>query len=345
MNWSAAVITFALTGLLSSPVYAEGEDYIDENASYIVKNMLIDLGVDSDARDNNGKKIDCSNGGSKKISIVKKGDKTTYTGEYLYCREGQTVRDGIFIVKTVRGMVLSSESRRSKNGELFDAAREGDAKKVKKYINLKADVNYTESINLTDGSKIYGCTPLMMAVTSRNLDIVKQLVAAGAWVNFLNSQESNAVKLAVELDRMDMVKYLAEHGAYINNSNYEGVTPLMSAAINGNYDIVKYLVQLHADLNSRHRDGDSALMFAIARGQSKIAEYLIDLGADVNIKNRFGITALLIAVVEGNTDIVNKLIKSKADLTAKSDIGKTALDIAELKGNSAIVELLKKAVR
>jgi len=305
--------------------------------------MFIDLGERTGTKDNNGKKIKCSHGGSKKITVVIIGDETTYTGEYLNCREGRTIRDGIFEVKTERDMILSSESRRSVNGELFDAARSGDVQKVKKLIKSKADVNYTESLSLADGVQIDEWTPLMMAVVSRNLDVVKQLVSAGAWVNYLNSQVFNAVKLAVDIDRIDMVKYLVEHGAYINNSNFEGVTPLMSAAINGNYDITQYLVSLHADLNSRHKDGDTALMFAIARGHSKIAELLISSGADVNAKNRFGITALLIAAVEGNADIVEKLIKSKADLTVKSDTGKTALEIAVAKGHTAIAEMLKKA--
>jgi ankyrin repeat protein len=345
MNLSILLISFILSIVVCSPVYADPNDDIDENASNIVKNMLIDLGGHTDNNKNNGKKIKCSNGGSKKISIVKNGNETTYTGEYLYCRENNTTRDGIFKISAMGDIILSSESRRSINGELFDAARIGDLIKVKKYIKAKADVNYTESITISDKTQIYDWSPLMMAVTSRNLDVVKQLVSAGAWVNYLNSQVFNAVKLAVDIDRMDMLKYLVEHGAYINNSNYEGVTPLMSAAINGNYDIVQYLVRLHADLNSRHNDGDSALMFAIARGQSKIANLLLDSGADVNIKNRFGVTALLIAVAEGNADILNKLIINKADLTVKSDTGKTALDIAVEKGHTAIIEQLKKAVR
>jgi ankyrin repeat protein len=329
---------------LSSPVYAEDADYVDENASNIVKNMLFDIGGQTESK-NNGKKTNCINGGSKKVSIVKTGEETTYTGEYLYCREGGTTRDGIYKVVAVAGMVLSSESRRSKNGELFDAARVGDVKKVKNAIKSKADVNYAESIDIADGVTINGWTPLMMAVTSRSLEVVKLLVSAGASVNYLNSQAFNAVKLAVDIDRIDMVKYLAEHGAYINNSNYEGATPLMSASVNGNYDIAKYLLSLHADLNSRQKDGDSALMFAVARGHVKLAFFLIDSGANVNIQNRFGISALIIAAAEGNAEIVNKLIDSKADLTAKTDTGKTALDIAVDKKHTAIVELLRKAMR
>jgi ankyrin repeat protein len=336
---------FIVTILVSSSCYAEVDDYIDENASRIVTDMLNDIDGYTGNNYKNGKKISCLNGGSKKISIVKKNGETTYNGEYLYCREGRSIRDGIYEIKAVGDMIISSESRRSVNGELFDAARAGDLKKVKKLIKSKADVNYTESVQISDESYITEWTPLMMAVVSRNIDIVKTLVSNGAWINFLNSQVTNALKLAVDIDRMDMVKYLTEHGSYINNSNFEGSTPLMSSAINGNYDIARYLVTLHADLNNRHIDGDSALMFAIARGHSKIAHLLIDSGADVNIKNRFGVTALLIAASEGNADIANSLINNKADLTVKSETGKTALDIAEAKGHTAIVEMLKKAAK
>lgn len=344
MNCRTALFALILTICACLQAYADSEVNFDEYASVFVRNMLYDIGGNVSNRIN-GKQVSCKNGGSKKVSIKKNGDETSYTAEYLNCREGTSVRDGIYKIEAVGDIILSSEFKRSINGELFDAAREGDVQRVNKLIKSKADVNFTDSIQTTDGSSIHDWTPLMMAVISRNLDVVKLLVSAGAWVNYMNSQVCNSVKLAVDIDRIDMVKYLVEHGAYINNSNYEGITPLMSAAINGNYDMVKYLVGLHADLNSRHVDGDSALMFAIARGQSRIAELIIDSGADVNIRNRFGVTALLIAAAEGNIEIVRKLVSGKADLTSRSDTGKSAMDIAVDRGHTAIVELLRNAGR
>jgi ankyrin repeat protein len=314
---------------------------VDEQSLSIVMKMLSDIGGQDNIKKNSGKTLKCTNKGTKKIAIDKKNDEAKYTAVYLNCRENNEVRDGIYEIQVVGNNVEQSVVKRSVNGQLFDAIAEKDLGKVKKLIKSKADVNYTEPLSLSDGSEIGEWTPLMLAVMTRNFDVVKILVSSGAKVNHMNANAFNALWLASDIGVLDIVKYLAKHGANINNSNMDGVTPLMSAAQNGNYDLAAFLLGKHAEINRRHKDGDSALMLAIARGNNRIAQLLISSGADVRNKNKYGVTALLIAAAEGNFELTKALIDHKADVTVKSDSGKSALDIASEKGHTKIVELLK----
>lgn len=306
------------------------------------RQMLDDLGATADIQQKNNKKlIPCKFRGTKKITIAQLEDATVLSGEYLNCIEPGSTRDGYFEVIVRDNEIIGQSAKRSVNGKLFDAAQVGDSKAVQKLIRKKADVNYSETIPTTEGGDVERWTPLMSAAASGNMSIVRQLVRAGVWINYMNSKAFNAVWLAANNGHLDIVRLLTKKGAYINNQSDDELTPLMNAATFGHYDVVKYLISRKAKLNLVHKDGDSALMFAIANGHSTIARLLIDAGADVNIQNKFGVTPLLIAVAENNEDMVRLLLEKKADKLAKTDGGKTALDIATAIGNKNIIKLLQ----
>lgn len=333
--------TFAVM-VTGCPAYA-GMD-VDMVATKRVMGMIVDLGGHGSTA-NNGKVIPCIDRGSRKVSITHHGDITTYTGDYRNCRENGIIRDGIYTIVVEGESVLDSSSRRSINGELFDAVIAGDAGKVRKLIRSKADVNYTESIRNDDGSYVDEWSPLMSSVLAGNMEIMKLLVANGAWVNYLNSRVVNSLWIAANNGRLDMVTFLAGKRAYINNQNIDDVSPLMAAAMNGHYDVVEYLAGIKADIKLRDKNGDNALMLAIENGRTAVARLLIKSGAAINDRNSSGATALMIAVVEGNEEIAGLLLEHHADPAIKSASGKTALDYATLKGNAAIVDLVKRALR
>jgi hypothetical protein len=329
---------------LNCPDIAHSYEYDQEETTKLVMEMIIDLGGHDAVRKNSGKTMHCSYGGKRKVSIIKHGATTTYSGDYRNCREKGSTRDGLYEIILDGDEIVSSSSKRSVNGALFDAAMQGDVGKVRKLIKAKADVNYTESIPKSEGGYIDEITPLMLATMSGSLDTVKVLVSNGAWVNYLNSMVVNALWIAANTGHGDIVKYLGQRGAYINNRNSEDVTPIMAATMNGYQDIVRYLVSAGAELDYAHKEGDTALMFALARKHSDIARLLIDSGADINIRNKFGVTALIIATAEGNEKIVKLLLEKKADASAKTSDGKTALDVARARGLTGIVALLEKVV-
>ncbi|QSV44238.1 ankyrin repeat domain-containing protein [Geobacter benzoatilyticus] len=304
--------------------------------------MIVDLGGHDAVRKNSGKLVRCADGGTRKVSIVKRGTTTTYRGDYRTCREGDSVRDGIYEIVFNGDEIAGSTEKRSINGELFDAAKEGNAAKVRKLIKAKADVNYTESITLADGGSVERLSPLMAATMAGSLDAVKALVAGGGWVNYLNSKTVNSLWIAAHNGNLEIVKHLATHGAYLNNSNNEDVTPLMAAAMNGHFEVVKFLVDKKARIDEVHKEGDSALMFAVARGHTDIARFLIDAGANVNIRNAFGVTALIISAAEGNDEVARKLLEKNADTTVRTATGLTALDVARAREMHSVADLLEE---
>ncbi|MBC8017601.1 MAG: ankyrin repeat domain-containing protein [Verrucomicrobia bacterium] len=345
MQMKSKIFPLFVAVALSSPCMAHGYEYDQDTTMKLMMEMIVDLGGHDAVSKNSGKSMRCSYGGTRKVSIVHRKANTTYSGDYRNCREKGSIRDGLYKIVLEGDEIVSSSSRRSINGELFDAAMEGNSNRLKELIKAKADVNYTESIQKAEGGTIDEWTPLMSAVMSKNLVAVKLLVSAGAHLNYLNSMTVNALWIAANNGHLEIVKYLVARGAYVNNRNVEDVTPLMAAAMNGHLEVVRSLVAAKALLDLAHKEGDTALMFALAGGQTGIARLLVEAGADLNVRNRFGITALHIAAAEQNLEGAKLLIARKANSSARTTNGKTALDVARDKGNAGIVKLLEEADR
>lgn len=309
-----------------------------------LQEMVNDLGGNMNRiSDNNGKTLNCAQGGTKKISIKFGENASSYYAYYDRCRENDEFRDVIYEIETIDEEVVKNEAKPTLNRELFDAVMSNDAPLVKSFLKKKANVNVTYTMPIVAGGEIERWTPLMSAASNGNVTMSRILIKAGAWVNYLNGQVKNALWYAVNSGKTDVVKYLLEQGAYVNNSDIANTTPLMVAAMNGDADIVKLLVSHKANLDMRHNDGDTALMFAIAHGHSKIASLLIHAGANLNISNKSGVTALIICAVENNIEVAKSLISKKVNVEAKTDFGKTALDIAMAKGHTQLAQLLAQA--
>ena len=280
MKYNNLLLSAVTVIVFNAAAIAHGYENDQEATMNIMMKMIVDLGGQDAVRKNSGKTMRCGYGGTRKVSIVKRGSTTTYTGDYRNCREKGSIRDGLYEIVIQGDEIISSSSKRSINGELFDAAIKGDAGGIRKLIRAKADVNYTESIQNSKGGYIDDWTPLMSAVMSGSLDTVKLLVSGGSRVNYMNSMAVNALWIAANTGHRDIAKYLVKHRAYINNRNNEDVTPLMAAATNGHLDVVKLLITAKANLDLVHKDGDSSLMFALAGNHTAIARMLIDAGAD-----------------------------------------------------------------
>ena len=336
------IILLSTAVALNAPDIVRAYEYDEQQTQKIIIDMIKDLGGHEAIHKNNGKVMRCIYGGTRKVTIFKQEPFTSYNGDYRNCREKDSIRDGLYEIVLNGDEIESSSSKRSINGELFDAAMEGNTIRVMELIKAKADVNYTESIRKADGGSIDEWSPLMSAVVSGKLDIVKALAKSGAWVNYMNSMAVNSLWIAANTGNLEIVRYLVGQGAYLNNSNFENVTPLMAAAMNGHLEVVRFLAASKAKLDLTHTEGDTALMFALGQKHISIARFLINAGANVNIRNKSGLTALIIAVAEGNEEMVRKLLEKKADVTLKTNDGRTALDLARARGLTRIAELLER---
>lgn len=111
----------------------------------------------------------------------------------------------------------------------------------------------------------YELTALMMAALTRNNNICKILLNAGAKVNMTDNSEGKVTALmyATSLKGGEaVVQTLLNAGALINMSNYKGLTALMGASIQNDDIVVKILLMSGADPNLKNIEGKTALDFA-----------------------------------------------------------------------------------
>ena len=84
---------------------------------------------------------------------------------------------------------------------------------------------------------------------------------------------------------LELVKSLLAHGAYINAKDQQGWTLLIAAAAEGGIEVSKLLLDKSADINGKGKSGRTALMWATKKGRLDVVEVLLDRKADVDAKD------------------------------------------------------------
>ncbi|KAM8982106.1 ankyrin repeat domain-containing protein 16 isoform X1 [Sarcophilus harrisii] len=209
-------------------------------------------------------------------------------------------------------------------------------------------------------------TPLMMACTRKNLEVIQDLVEHGAnpvlknkdgWNSFhIASREGDPVILQYLLTvspavwqteskiRRTPLHTAAMHGCLeavevlLERCQYEpdsrdqcGVTPFMDAIQFGHISTAQLLLEKHkACFTAKDILGAQALHKAAVTGQDKAIQFLVsDLGVGVDERVTLsGYTALHFASKEGHTSTVKTLLSLGADLKSKEGKNRSALHLA-----------------
>ena len=192
------------------------------------------------------------------------------------------------------------------------------------------------------------------AAATGNLDLVKSLIAKGAYVNNKEDAEYRTpLDRAVMGGHVNIVKLLIAEGSDVNQKDDTGNTLLHYAASTRHKDIIELLIAKGADVNVKNNQGQTPLDTALAWNRKDIVDLLIAKGAtvesihvaaqlgdvarvkaflkqgiDVNAKNANGDTPLHSAVRGGYEDIAELLIAKGADINAKNNQGQAPLDTA-----------------
>jgi ankyrin repeat protein len=88
--------------------------------------------------------------------------------------------------------------------------------------------------------------------------------------------------------KVEIIDDLIKAGADVNDTDEIGSTPLMWAAERQQLDMVKTLVQKGADVNVESKFKWTALMSAAARNWPEGVEFLLSKGANPNVKTSYG---------------------------------------------------------
>jgi ankyrin repeat protein len=230
---------------------------------------------------------------------------------------------------------------------LVEAARTGDAQKIRSLLQRPSDV---------DAAEADGTTALHWAVQRDDAEMVKLLVAAGADVKRPNRYGARPLWLAAVNGSPDIVKQLLQAGADPKAAMAGNETIVMTAARAGNPDALKLLVAAGADVNATDARGQTALMWAASRNNAAAIRVLVEMGADPAVRTNnpaasartsvfnspppTGFTALLFGVRAGQLDAVRALLDAGAEVNDRVSDGQSALVIAAANAHWDMANLL-----
>jgi len=198
------------------------------------------------------------------------------------------------------------------------AAGAGHLEIVKRLIAKGADVN---------GRASEGSTPLMVAAASGHRKIVQVLLEAGADVNAKNKHGSTALGYAAGYPRHpDIVKLLIARGADINVVTTNEGGPLLFWIGQGYWDIAKVLLERGADANAKNERGQNALFHLMGSAhvstptRVEVIKMLLDKGIDVNSKDKGGETALKYIIGNEPPEVSRLVVSRVKDLRPHFDM-------------------------
>lgn len=188
-------------------------------------------------------------------------------------------------------------------------------------------------------------TALSWAASGDDSATVRELLNAGARVNFPDKHGYTALMGAVNNQKIPNLKILLDAGADANARVPEtGDTALLLPLYRRQdaTEIVRCLLKNGANPNAANNVGRSALMLATFGQPRAAVEALLRAGASVNARDKRGNTALMAAADYGNAEAVKALLADRADATLRNSEGDTALSIASREGHTEIVRLLSQ---
>ncbi|USN50942.1 MAG: ankyrin repeat domain-containing protein [Myxococcales bacterium] len=197
------------------------------------------------------------------------------------------------------------------------------------------------NLNVKDA---YGFTPLHLAASAGQIEVIEALIKSGAEVDEQDDQGNTALHLAIVRKEKDAVIALLEGGANPNiKENSNSFTPLHLAASAGQIEVIEALIKSRAEVDEQDDQGNTALHLAIVRKEKDAVIALLEGGANPNIKeNSNSFTPLHLAANTGQIEVIEALIKSEAEVDEQDDQGNTALHLAIVrKEKDAVIALLE----
>ncbi|KAL1856719.1 hypothetical protein Plec18170_003690 [Paecilomyces lecythidis] len=129
-------------------------------------------------------------------------------------------------------------------------------------------------------------TPVMLAISRREMTVVRTLIEHGADLNFTKDVKHGPLEIAIlnastQDDDLSLIELLLDCGADVNLRSYQDRTPLYTAILSHNPAIVTMLLARGADVHVREdKYQRTPLQFAVGEnGTGEIQRILQDAGA------------------------------------------------------------------
>ncbi|KAH0608646.1 uncharacterized protein H6S33_001780 [Morchella sextelata] len=203
--------------------------------------------------------------------------------------------------------------------------RNGDESSV---VTTKLLLSVDADMTLLDNA---GLTPLQWAVV-HNPPIVKILLEKEATVekkaiDILDRSGQTALHRAATRADVDLVRQLIKAGANVNIACLLGRTPLMWAASKKSLEVIKILVEEEgADVHHITDDKRNVLHLASTEGTIETVNYFVGKGVDITAADNQGRTPLHWAAAYGNGRTFRALLRHGADPKVKNLNGQLVND-------------------
>jgi uncharacterized protein len=227
---------------------------------------------------------------------------------------------------------------------LIDATIRGSTKCIAVLLSHGADVNLAALFE--------GClfSPLLAAAQHGHVAVCRQLVEAGADLEFRGDLQSTPLHYAARNGHIGVAALLMQRGADTRAMDSALFTPIMLACFNQQLLCVQALLP-HADLAHCNKYGASLLHIAAAKGGPAVLEVilpryveagLVDIPSGVNADKKApaGRTPLMSACLSSKYAEAKMLLKAGASRYAKDSTGESPLHYCLSGTSMAILQLL-----
>ncbi len=184
------------------------------------------------------------------------------------------------------------------------AAQNGNVAVVDALLAAGADPNRSDIA--------VGHTPLMRAIDTQHVEVVKALLKGKANPSFVSKGKS-CLMMAAESRKPEIVQSLVDAGADTKFVNEEGYSPALLAAQDGfaeSLEIIRILGRAKANLDASNA-AYTPLIYAVQQENKSLIQALLDAGANPDAPSAGGQLPIFAAIA--NPEIVEQLLKAKAD--------------------------------
>jgi ankyrin repeat protein len=208
-----------------------------------------------------------------------------------------------------RGADINLCSNTNKSA-LILAAEGSQLDKVRFLLGKGADIN---------GSNVpWGMRPLVRAILTQNVTVVKLLVESGAALNLCatDGKARSALHAAALVGNLEIAECLIAAGADLDCRDFNGFIPLAIAIINNKTKLALDLMKKGADVNIPDYKNRTPIHHAVRSNNLKCTKQLVQFGADVNHRGYRNVTALAMAIKLQRTQIVKYLVGVVSDINS-----------------------------
>lgn len=178
------------------------------------------------------------------------------------------------------------------------------------------------------------------AIRNNDLASVENLLTSDELRVSQNQAGESPLVIATTTRNQEIVNWLIEKNVPVNAPDQYGRTAIFYAAINGDDSLIENIIDAGGRVNVSSKLSKTPLMAAVNNNHFKTAQLLIDKGSNITAVDHSGWPAIFYAVWNTNLEMVNLLIDSGAEVNLRDNSGVSLKEIAEAKGATQIMDIL-----